>query len=204
MTRRLFRFAALLPAAALLAATGCTSAGSVSGPEPSYSPNPKHSELVQRAALDECPDSSPTAQPGGLPAVTLPCLGAGPQVHLAGLTGTPTVVNVWGSWCRPCQKEARFLARVYDDLARRVRFLGVDSEDDPDSALDFAAHVSPPMRYPSVVDDDKVVLNALGVAGPPITLFVDTHGRVVHREFGEYTSADALRADIAHYLGVRA
>ena len=92
---------------------------------------------------------------------------------------------------------------MYDDISNRVRFLGVDDEDDPNSALDFAPHVDPPMRYPSVVDDDKLVL--VGLHGPvavPSTVFVDAAGRIVHRVSAPYTSAAQLRADISKYLGV--
>jgi thiol-disulfide isomerase/thioredoxin len=142
---------------------------------------------------------------GGLPAVTLPCLGGGPPVELAGLRG-PLLVNVWGSWCLPCQKEAPYFTAVYDADRTKVRFLGVDDEDDPNSALDFATHVRPPMRYPSVVDDDKQVLLALKSSGPiavPTTLFVAASGRIVHRTISDYSSAAQLRADLARYLGVR-
>jgi cytochrome c biogenesis protein CcmG/thiol:disulfide interchange protein DsbE len=193
-------------AAALLVAVSCTGGGGGTGGTPSLPTGPSHDQLVARAALDPCPMSSAAPRvAGGLPALTLPCLGSGPRVQLAGLRGTPTVVNIWGSWCRPCQAEARYLAAVYDSLKPRVRFLGVDTEDDPDSALDFAPHVDPPMRYPSVVDDQKKVLLGLDLQSlVPSTVFVDSAGHVVHKAFQAYTSTTQLRADIARYLGVRA
>jgi hypothetical protein len=84
-----------------------------------------------------------------------------------------------------------------------VRFLGVDTADDPDSALDFAAHVSPRMRYPSVVDDDKRVLLGLhGFIAVPSTVFVDADGTVVKQVPKAYDGVAQLRADIAQYLGV--
>jgi thiol-disulfide isomerase/thioredoxin len=130
-------------------------------------------------------------------------LGNGPAVHLAGLTGMPTVVNLWGSWCIPCQQEAAVLSKVYDADRGKVRFLGVDTADDPDSALDFGAHVTPPVRYPSVVDPDKKVLLGLAKApGPPQTAFINAAGAVVHVKIGPYTSAAALRSDLATYLHV--
>lgn len=186
--------------------TACDSGSAEPQPVPSFSPNPKHSQLIERAALDPCP-STPAAAPAPsgdtLPDVTLPCLGEGPAVRLSMLRGKPTVVNIWGSWCGPCQRETRYLAQVYDELKPRVRFLGIDDEDDPDSALDFAAHVRPRMRYPSVVDDDKKVLVALHTSEVPITLFVDAFGRIVDRHFGPYHDAASLRAAIAANLDVR-
>jgi len=190
------------PLAALAMLSGC--AGSSTSVE-NLPAGPSHAQLVARAALDRCPPSVAGAHVAhGMPDVTLRCLGAGPSVHLAGLRGIPTVVNIWGSWCTPCQAEAKYLSTVYDALKPRVRFLGVDTEDSSDSALDFAPHVRPPMRYPSVVDDQKKVLVGLDLfSAVPSTVFVDANGRVVHKAAVAYHSVAQLRADIARYLGVR-
>lgn len=183
---------------ATLIAAGCSSSSSSGA---AGHPNEQRLRLIAKAGLDPCPASSATPVPGGLPNVTLVCLGNGPAVHLAGLVGMPTVVNLWGSWCVPCQQEAAVLSKVYDADRGRVRFLGVDTEDSADSALDFGTHVTPPVRYPSVVDPDKKVLLGLAKApGPPQTAFVDAAGAVVHVKVGPYTSAAALRSDIATYL----
>lgn len=198
----LARFVGVAIVSVLIAA--CSGSSGAPSPSPSFSPNPKHSQLVAAAKLDPCPPSQRSSVPGGLPDLTLRCLGAGPSVHLAGLVGKPLVLNIWGTWCGPCQAETRYLSSVYDQLKRRVRFLGVDTEESsPDSALAFAPHVRPPMRYPSVIDNDKAVLIGLhGAIAVPSTVFVDSEGRVVHRVFAPYRSAAALRADISRYLGV--
>jgi thiol-disulfide isomerase/thioredoxin len=191
-----------LASAALLAAAGCSSSGSSGKNE--YPSNVERVRLIQKAKLAPCPPSSTTPVSGGLPDVTLDCLGKGPAVHLGGLTGMPTVVNLWGSWCIPCQQEAKALSQVYDADRGKVRFLGVDTADDPNSALDFGAHVSPPVHYPSVVDPDKKVLLGLAKApGPPQTVFINPAGRIVHVKIGPYPSAAVLRSDIATYLHIQ-
>ncbi|HET6816690.1 MAG TPA: TlpA disulfide reductase family protein [Mycobacteriales bacterium] len=193
-----------LVAGALVLLAGCTSSGrSAAGPQ--YPKNPDHTQLVAAAALEPCPGSAASPVSGGLPDVTLPCLGDGPAVHLAALRGRPMLVNLWGSWCGPCQKETPFLAAAHARLGERVRFLGVDTEDQSDSALDFAAHVRPRMRYPSVVDDNKAVLLAVhGPSAVPMTIFVDASGRIVHLSPQPYGSVAAVLADVERYLGVRA
>ena len=188
---------------ALIALSGCTGSSNNVEPGPSFSPNPNHQKLVRAADLDPCPPSATTSASGALPDITLPCLGDGPAVNLAGLVGKPTLVNIWATWCGPCLKETRFLSTVYNSLRPRVRFLGVDTEEaSTASALAFAPHVRPPMRYPSVYDDDRSLLVALGTNAVPMTVYVDATGRVVHREFGPYRDVATLRADIARYLGV--
>lgn len=192
--------AAAVLLAAGLALAGCQSHDSTDAAPP-MSDAPQHASLVRAAGLSPCPGSGPAR--GDLPDLTLPCLGNGPAVHLAGLTGKPTVVNIWASWCPPCQQEAAYFAAAYDADKHDVRFLGVDTKDSDDSALDFAAHVHPALRYPSVVDADNKVLLGLGIPSPPLTVFLDGAGRIVHRHSGPYASTGALQRDIATYLHVR-
>jgi thiol-disulfide isomerase/thioredoxin len=191
-----------LAAAGLLAvATACSSNGEVTTPGPN-GVNPSLTQLIAKADLRPCPSSSAAVVPGGLPDVTVPCLGRGPAVHMAGLTGTPTVVNIWGSWCVPCQAEEKYLSSAYNATHRQVRFLGVDTVDDAASALDFNAHVRPPVRFPSVSDPDKKVLVGLHFPGPPETLYVSAAGRIVHVSRVPYTSTAQVKHDIATYLNV--
>jgi cytochrome c biogenesis protein CcmG/thiol:disulfide interchange protein DsbE len=194
----------LVAAAGLFAlVTACSGEGSSPGAVAPGTNGPDHAALVAKADLDPCPSSASTGSHGSLPNVTLPCLGAGPAVHLAGLRGAPTVVNIWGSWCTPCQAETTYLSTAYDELKSRVRFVGIDTEDSSDSALDFAPHVTPPMKYPSVIDQNKKVLIGLKLFNAvPTTVFVDASGKVRHISPGPYRSTNQLLADIKRYLGV--
>jgi thiol-disulfide isomerase/thioredoxin len=192
----------VLVAVALLTTAACTGSSGDPGPGRTFQPGPQRGKLIARAGLDPCRVSTAPAVDGGLPDVTLACLGDGPAVHLAGLRG-PLVVNMWGSWCVPCRREMPFFAQAAADLRSRVQFLGVDTDDSSDSALDFAAHVRPRLRYPSVVDENKAVLIGLRLASAvPSTVFVDRAGKVVHRSLSDYESAQQLHDDIARYLGV--
>jgi thiol-disulfide isomerase/thioredoxin len=191
----------LLVAVVFLAVTGCSSASS-GGHGHAVSPGPQLSKLIRQAKLVPCPASSASDASGGLPNLTLDCLGNGPAVHLAGLTG-PAVVNVWGSWCGPCGKEAGYLSSVYDEDRGKVSFLGVDTEDSVSHGLEFGAAVKPPVRYPSVSDPNrKFLIDFAKAPGPPETAFVSTSGKVVHVHLGAYDSTAELRSDISTYLGI--
>ena len=196
---------AVVVVAALALLAGCTSTSGGSDQGQPFPNNPDHAHLVAVARLEPCPASSGPAGSGGLPDVTLRCLGNGPAVHMASLRGSPTLLNLWGSWCGPCQKETPYLQQAHARLGRSVRFLGVDTEDQADSALDFAAHVRPPMRYPSVLDDNKAVLLAVhGPSAVPMSIFLDASGHIVHVSIESYDSVSAILADVAKYLKVRA
>jgi hypothetical protein len=93
---------------------------------------------------------------------------------------------------------------AYNAVRAKVRFLGVDTVDEADSALDFDAHVTPPVHFPSVFDPDKKVLLGLHFQGPPETVYLDRAGHVVHVNTVPYRSTAQVRHDIATYLHVTA
>lgn len=148
-----------------------------------------------------CPPSDAArapASPDGLPDTTLPCLGPGPEVTLSGLGPPPTVLNVWASWCPPCRAEMPMLAALAADAGDQLNVLGVNVLDDRDAAADYAALV--PLA--SVYDADGATRASLGWTGPPVTLFIDPSGRVVHRIIGRIPDERTLRDDVEQYLGV--
>ena len=159
--------------------------------------DPDLSGLRKAAALQPCPASLGPA----LPDVSLPCLGGGRSVRLRGAApARPMLVNIWGSWCGPCVREVPDLVRFARKAAGRVDVVGVDTEDDPKDALTFAAQYG--MHYPSVVDDDKVVLRTVA-GGPPVTLFVDTAGTITYTQHGQFHSLAQIEQLVDAKLGVR-
>lgn len=105
--------------------------------------------------------------------------------------GAPLVVNVWASWCGPCQAEAPDLARVAGAYAGRVRFLGIDVLDARPSAQAFVRQAGWP--YPSLYDPNGEIRDRLGLVGQPVTLLYDADGRLVATQVGPI-SAEQLSA----------
>ena len=158
--------------------------------------------LREQYGIPSCPPSGPGGEVRlGLPSVDLPCLDGAGEVDLATLRGTPTVVNLWATWCGPCREEAPYLAEVAADLDGRVAFLGVDVADpDPVAALTFAGEQG--WTYPHLADPERRFIAALGVNGLPQTLFVGPDGLIAHRHVGPVTSSGQLEALVAEHLGV--
>jgi thiol-disulfide isomerase/thioredoxin len=151
--------------------------------------------LRRAAALQPCPTGV-----GDLPSLTLACLGGGPAVRLdASPAGVPTLVNIYGSWCGPCQKEMPVLAAFARRAGSAVALLGVDTEDEQRLALLFARDVG--QHWPAVVDDEGKLLRHYA-PGPPATLFVDRAGKVVFVHRGAFPSLAVLVAQVRSHLGV--
>ncbi|MFI5732518.1 redoxin domain-containing protein [Kribbella sp. NPDC051587] len=163
------------------------------------------------------PEAGPTAVPGadklvacpptqsrppvsnGLPDVTLPCLGGGPDMRLADLRG-PLVINVWAQWCPPCRDEAPYLAALQKKAAGKLQILGIDYADPrPELAVQFALERE--LSYPHLVDSDKLVRKPFKVGGPPVTVFVDKDGKVFLHN-GVLTSQQQLDQLVKDKLGV--
>jgi thiol-disulfide isomerase/thioredoxin len=157
---------------------------------------PDLAPLRSAAALQPCP-------PGvgaGLPDLRMACLGGGAPVRLrAPGPGTPMLVNMWATWCHPCVAEVPVLVSFAAQANGKVSVVGVDTEDEPDKALTFAAQYG--MHYPSVVDEEGTVLRKYG-GGPPITLFVDAAGKVVGSHHGQFHSVAEIESLVAKHLGV--
>jgi cytochrome c biogenesis protein CcmG/thiol:disulfide interchange protein DsbE len=151
--------------------------------------------------LKPCP-STPSRPPvtNGLPDVSLPCLGEGPDIRLADLRG-PLIINVWAQWCGPCREEAPFLADLVKKAGGKVQLLGIDYADPRhELAVKFATEHQ--LAYPHLVDSDKATQQALKIGGPPLTAFVDKTGAVVHVHRGVFTSQDQLDQLVKDKLGV--
>lgn len=154
--------------------------------------------------VEPCPASDPGAAPveGGLPDVSLPCLGGGRAVHLAGLRGKPMVVNLWASWCGPCRDELPVLQEFYERADGKVRMLGVDFEDtQPGAALELLRRSG--VTYPQVADFDKAIDRGLGRHPVPMTVLVKPSGEVVSKLPMQITSADQLADLVEQALGVQ-
>lgn len=155
--------------------------------------------LANRPPCPRSDDAAPVE--GGLPDVTLACLGPGKPVTLSGLRGEPLVVNVWASWCPPCAREMPILERAHQQLGDRVQFLGVDLLDTREAGSAAAEDFG--MGFPSVLDEAGRTRTALDVPGPPVTLFVRPDGVIAHRQIGEIRTLAQLRELVRTHLGVR-
>jgi cytochrome c biogenesis protein CcmG/thiol:disulfide interchange protein DsbE len=102
------------------------------------------------------------------------------------LRGTPVVVNLWASWCEPCQREMPMLAAA-TEAHRDVQFLGVDTLDAREGAEEFIAEFGVP--FPSLFDPDGVIRTDLDSFGLPVTVFFDAEGNQVGKVDGELSQA---------------
>ena len=124
----------------------------------------------------------------------------GGTLDTASFKGHVTVVNIWGSWCDPCQAEMPYLEHAYEaNKAAGVEFVGINTRDDKAQAAAFATQKQ--VTYPSLFDDqNETLLGKLAGIVPlqavPATIIVDRHGDVAWRKTGA-VDYDTLAAGLA-------
>jgi thiol-disulfide isomerase/thioredoxin len=130
----------------------------------------------------------PPDQRKELPAISGPTLGSNQSISTQDFRGKVVVVNVWGSWCPPCRKEAPDLQAASVETKDIAQFVGITSKDyDPAPAEAFVRSFK--ITYPSIYDPTgKVLLAFAGELPPsaiPSTMIIDRQGRLAVRVLSE-------------------
>ena len=115
--------------------------------------------------------------------------------------GKVVVVNVWGAWCPPCQKELPELQKAWEGWQKAgqpVQLIGIDQRDSVTNAQ--ATLTAKGITYPSLADDGGAVLLSLqnSVTAYPTTLVLDTQHRIAARVSGPttYLTLTGLVSDV--------
>jgi cytochrome c biogenesis protein CcmG/thiol:disulfide interchange protein DsbE len=133
------------------------------------------------------------------PVSALPRLGSSGTGSLADYKGKPVLLNVWASWCDPCQEEMPLLEKAHRRMASAGgTVLGVDVQDDQEKALGFLREKG--ITFPSLRDRDRSYVHRFGVTGYPETFLIDSDGKVVGLRRGPVDQA-WLDAHLPKVLG---
>jgi thiol-disulfide isomerase/thioredoxin len=130
----------------------------------------------------------PPDQRKELPTVSGLALGSNQTISTQDYRGKVVVINVWGSWCPPCRKEAPDLQAASVETKDIAQFVGITSKDyDPAPAEAFVRSFK--ITYPSIYDPTgKVLLAFAGELPPsaiPSTMIIDREGRLAVRVLSE-------------------
>ena len=130
----------------------------------------------------------PPDQRKELPTVSGPVLGSNQTISTQDYRGKVVVINVWGSWCPPCRKEAPDLQSASVETKDIAQFVGITSKDyDPAPAEAFVRSFE--ITYPSIYDPTGRVLLAFAGDLPPSaipsTMIIDREGRLAVRVLSE-------------------
>lgn len=119
------------------------------------------------------------------------------QMKLSDFQGKIVVINIWASWCKPCEQEAPELEQAwqfYKD-AGDVVIIGVDYVDTPAGANEYLQKFN--ITFPNAPDLKSNISSILNrQMGVPETYFIDREGILRHVKIGPFTSVDEIQSVI--------
>ncbi len=119
------------------------------------------------------------------------------QMKLSDLRGKIVVINIWASWCKPCEQEAPELEQAwqfYKD-GGDVVLIGVDYVDTPAGANEYLTKFN--ITFPNAPDLKSNISSILNrQMGVPETYFIDREGILRHVKIGPFTSLDEIKSVI--------
>ena len=142
-------------------------------------------------ALKRDPQVQPQALVGKMvPDLNLPTLVEGQPVRIRELAAQgPMVLNLFASWCAPCEIEHPILMGL---RGQGVRVVGIAYKDAPPNTQAFLTRLGNP--YATVlVDRDGRAGVELGVTGVPETYVIGRDGTVLAKHTGPLDQAEADR-----------
>jgi cytochrome c biogenesis protein CcmG, thiol:disulfide interchange protein DsbE len=129
-----------------------------------------------------------TREDAPAPQFELPLLERHGDLRLSSLAGQPIVLNFWASYCDICKQESPAIAKIAGSVGSKVKFLGIDTEDEQGPALKFISRYG--ISYQVVSDTSGVVAAKYGVPGLPVTVFISATGkRILGINLGALTAA---------------
>lgn len=102
------------------------------------------------------------------------------------LEGQVSLVNVFASWCLPCQAEHPLLMRLAED---GVTIFGLNYKNEPEDARNWLGRLGDPYSQIGVDLDGRVSID-WGIYGVPETFVVDSSGRIRYKHIGPMAPGD--------------
>lgn len=110
------------------------------------------------------------------------------------------LINLWATWCGPCESEFPFLEEAYEQYKDKVEVfaLSIDENDDDAKLTEYVA--SHGLTFP-VGHETFNLFAGFGLNGVPTSIVVDRFGNVAFLATGSQTSTDAFVRLFGLFLG---
>ncbi len=126
---------------------------------------------------------------------------SGEKITLADLRGKTVLINVFASWCGPCQLEAPHLANVYAELDHdEVVFIGLNLEEKLENVAYFKEKFA--WEFPLVLNEDGALTDQIYTPiGLPTSWFIDPQGVIQYVHVGPITEEMLRQAIVDIQMG---
>ncbi len=135
------------------------------------------------ALTSDVSPANPGAKAPGFMAVRVT---TGDTVSLSDYAGTVILLNVWATWCLPCEKEMPSMQRLHETLGSsglKVVAVSID-ESTSEHVRDWARERN--LTFEILHDRRGTIQRTYQTTGVPESFIIDRHGTIVKRVIGAY------------------
>jgi cytochrome c biogenesis protein CcmG/thiol:disulfide interchange protein DsbE len=121
----------------------------------------------------------------------------GAPASLAALRGRPVLLNVWATWCGPCEKEMPDLQRLHERAGPRglvIVGVSIDQPSEAEAVRQFARERG--VTFALWHDPDDRVSSTFRLMGVPTTFLVASDGTLLWRHTGPLKADDPKLAEL--------
>lgn len=111
------------------------------------------------------------------------------------------LINLWASWCPPCNMEFPFLEQAYREYGDRVEILALSVENEDTLAVIRGIAKEKSLSFPMGRDEKNNLAATFSVSAIPTSILVDRSRTVVWMTVGSMDSVQEARDVFDTYLG---
>ena len=111
------------------------------------------------------------------------------------------LINLWATWCPPCEREFPDLNSAFEEYGDRVAFIALSTEETDDLEKIEQFRTDHGVTFPMGRDEKSEFLNYTGSEGIPVTIIVDRFGNAVFERIGCFNTKAEITRTLDTFLG---
>ena len=111
------------------------------------------------------------------------------------------VINLWATWCKPCENEMPFLNRFYEEYKDRAALIALSIGTEDTMEIIEAYRQAHELDFPMGRDENSALYEYLGRSGVPCTVIVDRFGNAAFIQISAFNGFRSLELAAGAFLG---
>lgn len=116
----------------------------------------------------------------------------GEKHRLKDYKGQGVLLNFWGTWCEPCEREFPAMEKQYDTFKQQgVEIIAVNYAQSAFEVNKYVANMG--MTFPVAIDKTKSVFTAYNIGPLPTSIFIKPDGTIDRIKTGEMKEKEIIQ-----------